>query len=270
LPDQNDEYLIYQTLVGTWPIEPDRVLHYARKAVREAKRRTAWTTGNEEYDRAVDAFVDGILLNQPFLDDMQAFISPLMGPWRITSLAHTLLHMTAAGVPQIYGGDELWYLSLVDPDNRRPVDFSTRRGALAGAAAQDGTNGKRIQTTAAEVSRDELGVSKLRVVRAALDVRRRYRGAFAPGSQYAQLMCYGPKVRHAVAFERFESAQEATDRVVCVVPRLVIALKGEWDGTTVQLPPGRFINVFTGGPLEGMVRLEELLATFPAALLVSV
>jgi (1->4)-alpha-D-glucan 1-alpha-D-glucosylmutase len=261
MPGSDDEYLIYQTLLGTWPIELERLRLFARKAVREAKRRTAWTTSNEEYDRAVDDFVEGVLSHEAFIADLSEFIAPLIGPWRTSSLSQTLVHMTAPGVPQIYGGDEMWFLRLVDPDNRRPVDFDVRRDALARLGRPD-VEVPPAETGPARVSEDELGMLKLRVIRAALDVRRKRPEAFAVGSDYEPLLAYGPKFRHVVAFARGRS-------VVTVVPRLLLGLGGDWGETELELPPGAFTDVFTGSTHEGTIRLDRLLASFPVALLLS-
>ena len=131
LPDRNAEYLLYQTLVGAWPIETDRIVAYMEKASREAKTHTSWTHPNPVYEDALRAFIQGILNHPPFTTDLEGFVKPLVEPGRINSLAQTLLKLTAPGVPDFYQGTELWDLSLVDPDNRRPVDYQKRRRLLA-------------------------------------------------------------------------------------------------------------------------------------------
>ncbi len=128
--DRNTEYFIYQTLVGAWPIEKDRLTAYMIKAVREAKMHTSWTDPVASYEEAVSAFIEGVLANERFKADLEAFIEPIIAAARVSSLSQTLIKYTAPGVPDCYQGTELWNLSLVDPDNRRPVDFGVRKRLL--------------------------------------------------------------------------------------------------------------------------------------------
>jgi len=129
-PDPNAEYLLYQTLVGAWPLEADRAVEYMRKATKEAKTLTSWIAPDDRYDENLETFVRGILADRSFVGDLEAFVEPLVEPGRLNSLAQTLIKLTAPGVPDLYQGSELWDLSLVDPDNRRPVDFEERRRLL--------------------------------------------------------------------------------------------------------------------------------------------
>ncbi len=144
-PSRNDEYLLYQTLVGAWPLEPlekasrqqftDRIQSYMQKAIHEAKERTSWINPNPEYDEAVRSFVGTVLKDRPknrFLADFLAFHQRIV-PWGLYgALSQMVLKLTSPGVPDIYQGQELWDFSLVDPDNRRPVDFAARKEMLAG------------------------------------------------------------------------------------------------------------------------------------------
>src|SRR5262245_5744517 len=120
-PDRNAEYLFYQTLVGAWPIDSDRMTAYMAKATREAKAHTSWTSPNETYEHALRAFIESSMADRAFTSDLEAFVAPLIAAGRVNSLAQTLLKLTTPGIPDIYQGNELWDLSLVDPDNRRPV-----------------------------------------------------------------------------------------------------------------------------------------------------
>src|SRR5581483_3418259 len=135
-PDRNDEYLLYQTLIGAWPIAPydhaafaafrERIAAYMHKATKEAKVHTSWINANYEYDAAVRQFVGALLPDWPadsFRADIEAFQQPTSFHGRLNSLAQTVLKLTAPGVPDLYQGTELWDLSLVDPDNRRPIDY---------------------------------------------------------------------------------------------------------------------------------------------------
>ena len=130
-PDANAEYLLYQTLVGAWPLEAERAVEYMRKATKEAKAITSWITPDVRYDESVESFVRAILTDRSFVDDLEAFVEPLVEPGRVNSLAQTLIKLTVPGVPDLYQGSELWDLSLVDPDNRRAVDYRERRRLLA-------------------------------------------------------------------------------------------------------------------------------------------
>ena len=130
MPDDNSEYLFYQTLIGAWPITPERLLTYMQKATREAKEHTSWTDPNKEYESALTHFIEAVMHNEPFLRDFEDFAKTLIYPGRMASLAQTLIKLTAPGIPDIYQGCELWDLHLVDPDNRTPVDFDLRKQLL--------------------------------------------------------------------------------------------------------------------------------------------
>ncbi|HEV3472204.1 MAG TPA: malto-oligosyltrehalose synthase, partial [Actinomycetota bacterium] len=130
LPDPNAEYALYQTLVGAWPLSVERAQTYMAKATKEAKVHTSWVAPDTRYDGALVDFIAAILDDAEFTDDLQRFVAPLIAPGRINSLSQTLLKLTCPGIPDFYQGCELWDLSLVDPDNRRPVDFTIRRALL--------------------------------------------------------------------------------------------------------------------------------------------
>ena len=257
-PDPNFEWLLYQTLVGAWPISTDRVVAFAEKATREAKVHTSWIDPDPGYDAAVRSFVTGILADPAFVDDLADFVAPLVGPGRVNSLAAQLVKLTAPGVPDLYQGSEVWDLSLVDPDNRRPVDFGARSALLEELGAM---------SVVEVLARADEGLPKLLVTSTALRLRRRLPQAFAGGEagSYRPLVAAGYAAAHVVAFSR-------GDRVATVVPRLVLGLerRGGWRDTTVALGPGRWRNVLTGDELDGGgVSLRSLLAEFPVALLVA-
>jgi (1->4)-alpha-D-glucan 1-alpha-D-glucosylmutase len=252
IPDRNTEYLLYQTLVGAHPIGADRLLVYLEKAAREAKVHTSWTSIDEGYESTLREFVERSLADPEFSAAVESFVRPLLTPGRTNSLAWKLLAMTAPGVPDLYQGSELWDLALVDPDNRRPVDYELRRrllGELEGLAAKDAW------------LRAEEGLPKLLLVQRALQLRKRRPAAFGAGAAYRPLPVRGPKARHAVAFARAEE-------VVTVVPRLILRLGGDWAGTELDLPPGSWRDELSGAAVEGGRRpLAELLGSFPVALL---
>ncbi|HEX4498841.1 MAG TPA: malto-oligosyltrehalose synthase, partial [Thermoanaerobaculia bacterium] len=252
-PDRNAEYLLYQTLVGAWPIDAERLTAYMEKATREAKVHTSWTRTNPDYEEALRDFVRGVLGDAAFVADLKAFVAPLVEPGRINSLTQTLLKLAAPGVPDLYQGSELWDLSLVDPDNRRPVDYDLRRRLLAEL--------KEGMTPEAILARMDDGLPKLWLTHRALQLRRRLPEAFDARGSYEPLQVSGPRADHAIAFAR-------GGEVAVVVPRLPLRLGGDWEDTTVALPPGSWRDELTGEEVAGGERpVAELLARFPVALL---
>ncbi|MFT3865665.1 MAG: malto-oligosyltrehalose synthase [Solirubrobacterales bacterium] len=163
-PDPTEEYLIYQTLVGVWPATVERVEQYVTKALREAKRNTSWVEQNAAWEGAVLAFVRGVYAPGPLNEAIDAFVERVSPLGERAAVGQLLLKLTTPGVPDVYQGDELWRLSMVDPDNRRPVDFDARRRALAALDA------------GAEVTRADV---KLHLIRRALALRARRPGPFA-------------------------------------------------------------------------------------------
>jgi (1->4)-alpha-D-glucan 1-alpha-D-glucosylmutase len=252
-PDRDAEYLLYQTLVGAWPIDAARVAAFMRKAAKEAKVHTSWTDPSAGYDDALAAFVAAVLSDRGFVADLEAFLAGhrLVERGRVTSLAQTALLLTCPGIPDLYQGTELWDLSLVDPDNRRPVDYGARR-ALLDRLADAGPE-------QALALADE-GGPKLWLIHRVLGHRRENPGAFGPGSGYRPLPVTGARAGHAVAFER-------GGELAVVVPRLVATLD-DWAGTEVALPAGTWVDVLTGDKVEGgPAQIEELLRRFPVAVL---
>jgi (1->4)-alpha-D-glucan 1-alpha-D-glucosylmutase len=251
LPDRNTEYLLYQTLVGAWPIETERVIAYMEKASREAKAHTSWTDPNPVYEDALRAFVEGVLNSTGFTRDLENFVTPLIEPGRINSLAQTLVKLTAPGIPDFYQGTELWDLSLVDPDNRRPVDYGLRRRLLG-----------EMKTMTPEQIWDRIddGLPKLWVIRQTLKLRHG-RQFFVPADSYRPMAARGAKSDHIVAFARGE-------RAITVVPRLSLKLAGNWSDTAIEIPPGRWRNELTGETIKDReIRLAALFKRFPVALL---
>jgi (1->4)-alpha-D-glucan 1-alpha-D-glucosylmutase len=187
------------------------------------------------------------------MKDFLDFVEPLIGPGRINSLSQVLLKLTAPGVPDIYQGNELWDLSLVDPDNRRPVDYQVRRELLADL--------NRRPTPEEILRRSEEGLPKLWVTRQALQLRNRHPEWFGVDGTYRPIHAAGPKADHVVSFARGEGC-------IAIAVRLPLKLGGAWGSTTIELPEGPWANQLTGESVEGgRVDLAEVLARFPVALL---
>jgi len=287
-PDANEEYFIYQTLVGAWPFDESneppfakRLKQYLTKALREAKVHTSWLSPDEDYEAAVLRFVDAILNpHRPFMAAFRPFQQRVAEIGIYNSLAQLLLKTTAPGVPDFYQGTELWDLSLVDPDNRRPVDYDRRRALLAELAAANG----------GAVPRDLLanrrcGRVKLFTMLRALQARRASERLFASGG-YLPLATTGAHAESLFAFARSNDEELA---ITCV-PRLIATLVGDanrpplgadvWGDTAVQLPAAAagltLCHVFTGRPVVpggspsgATLAAADLFAEFPVALLVS-
>jgi (1->4)-alpha-D-glucan 1-alpha-D-glucosylmutase len=250
-PDRKLEYLIYQTLVGAWPLERERALAYMEKAAREAKEHTSWHAPSREYEIALRAFVTALYDDVEFGGELAAFAGSLVAPGRNNALAMLLLKLTSPGVPDLYQGSELWDLSLVDPDNRRPVDFELRRRLLAVA---------RNASAEQALAESELGLAKLFLIERVLRERRARPERFDAQSPYGPLFACGAHADSVLAFAR--------RGLVCVVPRLTLRAGSDWSDTALELPPGLHRNVFTDERLlGGPCRIATLLARFPVALL---
>lgn len=252
-PDRNAEYLFYQTLLGAWPIDQERVTDYMRKATREARQHTNWTDPNAEYEHALETFIADTLADEVFISDFTSFVDGLRTPGWVNALSQALLKMMAPGVPDIYQGCDLWDLSLVDPDNRRPVDYALRKRLLAEL--------EHLSPEEIWERRDD-GLPKLWTLRQALAARREQSAAFGARGAYTPLAATGERATHLVAFLRGES-------VITLAPRLVIGLGGDWRDTTIELPEGQWRNTLTGDTFNGgALALADALRRFPVALLV--
>ena len=250
--DAATEHLIYQTVVGAWPIDAARLAAYVEKATKEAKERTSWIDPDPDYDRAVNKFVHSLLDDTAFVDSVGAFVDGIVDDGRVTSLSQTLVKLTAPGAPDIYQGTEIWDLSLVDPDNRRPVDFEQRQRLLAdlGGLAPEAVWARRAD-----------GLPKLLVTTRALQARRLHPEVLGPGASYEALAASGDRAEHLVAFVRGGGA-------LTLAPRLVRGLAGDWQGTTLEVPAGRWRDQITGEMVPaGVTPVSRLLARFPVALL---
>jgi len=299
-PDRNDEYLLYQTLLGTWPNEQmnaaafadyrERITAYMLKAIKEAKVHTSWVNPNEDYDKATQEFARRLLTDDardPFLKDFKTLQRTVAYFGVYNALAQQLLKLTSPGVPDVYQGTELWELSLVDPDNRRPVDYARRADLLRQLQERFAHAGD----TAAKLARDLVttsadGTVKLYLTHRALDFRNAHEELFRDGS-YLPLTATGARANHIVAFARALSGSDES-AVIVAVPRLVATLMdgkekppfgaAVWGDTALAVPTetvgARFRNLFTGETLTvteingtPSLPVSQLFANFPAALL---
>ncbi|MEO6712170.1 MAG: malto-oligosyltrehalose synthase [Mycobacteriales bacterium] len=248
-PDRSMEYLLYQTVVGAWPLPLERAQEYAEKASREAKQRTSWIEPDPEYDQALQSFV-AALYEDAFVVEVEQIVNAgVLSSSRFASIAQKLVQLTMPGVPDIYQGTELWDLSLVDPDNRRPVDYAERRRllALATILGPDQRHGY-----------DSQGLTKIFVVQSALAVRKRLPDVFADGD-YVGLTVDGEGAEVFLAFMR-------GDQVITLVPRFAGRIYHPLPAT-ITLPAGSWHNVFTGVTFSGTVDMETLLSPVFVALL---
>jgi (1->4)-alpha-D-glucan 1-alpha-D-glucosylmutase len=294
-PDRNDEYLFYQTLLGAWPAEPEvrgapadlveRLRDYMLKAVKEAKVHTSWINPHEAYDRAVADFTEKTLTGpraDKFLNSFLAFQQHIARLGMVNSLAQLVLKVLSPGVPDFYQGTELWDLSLVDPDNRRPVDFGRRQlflEALKSALYQESPGPSGDVSELLQCWPD--GRIKLLVTACGLGLRRRLPQVFLRG-EYLPLEATGERARHVIGVARRLEEQV----VIAIVPRLTASLAAThlplgpdtWKATRLVVPAGipssSFRNVITHESIQpvhesGQVAIEaaQALATCPVALL---
>ena len=296
MPTANDEYLLYQTLLGAWPLTRldeqqydgfcARIQNYMNKAIREAKVHTSWINPDHEYEEAMRQFVAGVLSRsdaKDFLDDFLPFQRKIAQHGIYNSLAQLLIKITAPGVPDFYQGTEFWDLNLVDPDNRRPVDYGMRQTVLASLRSAGESTQSRQDLLHDLLTHRADGRIKLWLTTEGLQYRQAHVGLFQQG-EYVPLQVFGPKREHLFAFARIHGDQA----VVVVVPRLLTGViedptelpVGErvWGDTRVTMPSWKerspYRNVLTGRQSvtvadEGrqVVAAAEILVDCPVALM---
>ena len=274
-PSANDAYIFWQAAVGAFPLEGlpserereafgQRLAQHMAKVVHEAKVQSSWLSPNRAYDAAIEGFVLGTLRSPELVERIAEFVKRIATYGAANSLSLLALRLASPGVPDIYQGCEMWCSTLVDPDNRRPVDFDARRRALADLRRR---GSPRRQLAEELVASFADGRIKLHVVQAALRLRREMPGLFLDGAYQAI-----DTSAHVVAFSRaFRGAE-----LVCAVPRLPYKLTGgkrpwptgeAWgDGRLVLPRGGRYRNVFTGEWLEGQrLSASAVFCAFPVA-----
>ncbi len=242
------ESLLWEAIIGAWPASRERLHSYAEKAAREAGNSTKWTAPSEEFEARMHRLVDSAFDDEHVVGILERVLDAVRQPGWSNSLAAKVIQLTAPGVPDVYQGSELWETSLVDPDNRRPVDFDERRLYLAAIDA------------GAHPPIDESGAAKLLVTSRALRLRRDRPELF---SRYAAIEAYGSAAKHVVAFDRGAALTVAT--------RLPVGLAraGGWGDTTVIAAGRPLTDVFTGRTFEGgTLLISEVLERYPVALLI--
>jgi (1->4)-alpha-D-glucan 1-alpha-D-glucosylmutase len=294
-PTRTTDNFIYQAMIGVWPVGAkvratdddrwlgelrERLTAYVRKAVREAKVSTSWTDPDEAYEQAIDGFIARILdrsRNARFLHDVERFVTALTPQGRWNTFARLVIHLTAPGVPDLYQGDELWFRALVDPDNRRPVDWDARERALDQLhdALAPGTEvtSERLAQWCARPEDDGL---KLYLTTRLLHLRRTARALFSRGS-YEPLAVEGRRARNVYAYRRTQEE----DACVIVVPRLTgelgdpIPIGPTWSDTTIRLgeadPVGAWRCVLGGTVVQSEAQglpVGDVLSRLPVAVLV--
>ena len=249
LGDAAFESLLWQAIVGAWPAGPERLAAYALKAAREAGTSTTWTKQNKDFEAALDELVTDAVRPGPTRDLVTGLVDRVQHAGWSNSLSLKLLQLTMPGVPDVYQGSELWETSLVDPDNRRPVDYELRRDLLT-----------RIDSGWLPPV-DETGAAKLLITSRALRMRRDRPDLF---TRYAPVPAFGPAAGHVVAFDRGGAITLAT--------RLPVGLLavGGWGDTTIALAGRSYINELTQERFDGpSLRVADVLARYPVALLVA-
>ena len=285
VPARNDEYFFYQTMVGAWPLDLDptdtgavasfaeRIANTMIKAVREGKEQSSWGNPNAPYEAALTRFVASALEAShanPFLSDVAAFVGRIARLAAINSLAQTTLKLTSPGVPDIYQGCELWDFSLVDPDNRRPVDFVARRRLLAEMRTAFSEPGAATLEALTREWRD--GREKLFLLWRLLALRADDPVLFATGD-YTPLAASGSRAAHVCAFLRSDGGRS----VAVIVPRLVAGLHSssdvpDWGDTSLGLPTGTAWHDILADQRHaagGQIAVSRLLAQFPVSVLIA-
>jgi (1->4)-alpha-D-glucan 1-alpha-D-glucosylmutase len=297
VPDRNEEYLIYQTLIGVWPIHPmnhpdyeiliKRIKEYMLKAIREAKVNSSWISPNTLYEDALAKFIDAMMHppHNPFIKDLEAFQKKVSYFGMFNSLSQTLLKITSPGVPDFYQGTEIWDFSLVDPDNRRPVNFDIRKEMLQVLKNKMATNGLDLRGFARELVQGwSDGSIKLYVIFKSLNYRKENHQLFKNGT-YIPLVSDGSLKEHVCAYARMKGGKV----VLVIVPNLLTRLmqidempfgKEIWGDSSIVIPKeiagNKFRNIFTEETVrvveqdaKRVLTLGEVFANFSVAMLES-
>jgi (1->4)-alpha-D-glucan 1-alpha-D-glucosylmutase len=285
IPDKNDEYFLYQTLVGAFPFVEDevpffveRMKNYIIKAIREAKVHTAWLKPDSDYEHGFISFIEEILRNtedNQFMREFLQFQKKVAYYGIFNSLSQTLIKMTAPGVPDFYQGTELWDLSLVDPDNRRPVDFERRQIFLRDIKQKEQRDVKHLITEVFSTKED--GRIKLFLTYRVLQTRKKHAQLYRYG-EYIPIRVEGVHKEHVISFARHYNSTW----ILTIAPRFCATLiqegelpigEGVWANTHLVLPQKItcWKNVITGESIRGddTLLVSSIFTCFPGALLIN-
>lgn len=252
VPDRNTQYFLYQNLVGVWPITKERLLSFTEKAVREAKTYTSWFYPNHLYEQKLHSFVEEILSDKKFRSSLETFVAPLIKFGRINSLSQIAIKLTAPGIPDFYQGSELWNFTLVDPDNRKPINLQSHYQLF---------KEMKLLTIDDVMMRMDQGLPKLWLIYKTLALRKKHPELFN-GTEYTSLMLQGEKPQHGVAFLR-------KDAVLTFTQRLVVSLKEHWGKTYLNIPAGNWLNILTEERFTGgKIMITDIIKKFPVAIFV--
>ncbi len=244
LPDRNTEYFLYQTLIGAWPIYAERTKTYMQKAMREAKQQTSWVANNKDYEDALNNFIDAFLRTRRSLQSWNRSSHRIRHAGRINSLTQTLLKQTSPGVPDLYQGSELWDLSLVDPDNRRPVDYELRRKLLA-----------ELQTHGpAEILRAWTRACPSYTVQQALLLRREHPRSGSAGGRIPSTRCHRARwpTRDRLPARRSRHHRRSAPHA---------HPGGDWESHHPSFPPAPGATAFSGDIVTGGRRITRTAAS---------
>lgn len=256
LADRTLANLVLQALAGAWPIERERAVDYALKAAREAQTATAWVDGSEDFEQELTRFVEVVLDEPSVRGAFEGLVRKIEHPGYVNALSQKLVQLTMPGVPDVYQGSELWAPALVDPDNRRPVDYKDLAQRLEAVDTRRDDPG--IARAHSVPAVDDSGDAKLLVTSRALRLRRDHAELF---TDYTPVAAEGPAADHLFAFNR--------GGAITLVTRLPLGLAqaGGWADTRVELPEGAWVDELTGGRFEGTVQVAHILDLLPVALL---
>ena len=272
-PAANDEYLIYQTLLGVWPDDPsgwanlkDRLTGYLTKAMREAKHHTSWTHANEGYETATLNFVTALIESREFLDAAAPIANKVMKFGYLNGLSAAVLKMTVPGVPDVYQGSDLWNFSLADPDNRLPVDYEARQVMMRGAKTL-----QAIMHDAKGPADLQDGAIKLRLMQKLLMLRREEQ-EFFEGADYTPVEITGPGANSLIAYRRTRDGKSlfvAVGRLLTgmeVAGTAADAYAWDWKDTALDLPEGNWRDVLNrGGKSGGKIAVKDIFGAIPIA-----
>lgn len=288
VPGNNEEFFIYQTLIGTWPLDllnnsnridySDRIKKYIVKSLKEAKLHTSWINPNIHYEEAVERFIERLInldSDNPFIHHFEKFIKPVMRAGLFNSLSQTLLKMTVPGIPDFYQGSELWEFNLVDPDNRRAVDYSIRQSILSNLKEREGQDEFLLLSHLVDTLED--GRIKLYLISKVLNYRKEHPALFQSGD-YSPLVIEGEKANYALGFKRsFDKKQ-----ILVVTGRFFFKLcdseaiqpmGNKWGNTVIRLSrelEGDYKDVVSGkitSSINRQLPLQKLFSPLPFALM---